>query len=333
MRKRTSTIIAIIALFTVQLSFGQDQIIDNLNKIPNFINPSFYGFKNSTKIGIVNKFAGNTFSNTLEYRYAFANTFFEESNFTLGVDFYNSKLSNSGYSNTQASLSYVYQLQLYNGWYVYAGITGGFSSSKYNFNELVFQDQIDIFTNQINSVSIDPLAENAKINYIDLGASFTMHNDENMFFGFSLKHINNPRNSVDEDNDYELEMLMSAQLGYEFNINRYGQSVLPRHSYLYMYGALSKQATKYRLDFYQEFNLANFGIGVSQHFNYLDDFNVHEFGINSTMHLEFFDFGLNYKVPFGKESSYFVNNSLSAFLIFDLDPFRSRRRGDYSIFY
>lgn len=281
----------------------------------------------------LNKFPGKTFDNTLEHRYAFASTNFEQNSFSLGVDFFNTKLKNAGYSNTQASVSYVYQLELSSGWYLNSAITAGFSSSNYNFNELVFQDQINLFTTQINTVTIDPLADNAKISYFDVGASFNIHNDENMFFGLSFKHLNTPKNTVEEDAKYKLDMFVSAQVGYEFDINRYGQSVLPTHSYLYLFGAISKQGNKSRLDFYQELNLATFAVGTSQHFNYLEDINVHEFGINSTMHLEFFDFGVSYKLPFGTGSEYFVNKSISAFLIFDLDPFRSGRRGDFSLFY
>lgn len=333
MRKKTFTSIAFLTICVIQFSFGQDQIIDNLNKMPNFLNPSFYGFKNTTKIGVVNKFPGKTFESKLEQRYLFANTYFEYSNFSLGVDVYNSKLSNSGYSNTQASVSYVYHLEMSNYWFLYAGLTAGFSTASFNFNEMVFQDQINLFTGQINSVTFDPLAESGKINYLDMGASFTMSNDENLFFGLSLKHLNRPKNSVEEDEKYKLETLISAQLGYEIDINRYNQNMFPRYSYLYLFGAASKQADKYRLDFYQELNLSTFGIGISQHFNYMDDINVHEFGVNATLHMEIFDFGLNYKMPFGKESDYFVNSSVNAFFIFDLDPYRSGRRGDFSIFY
>ena len=82
MRKRTYTIIAFLTICVIQFSFGQDQIIDNLNKMPNFLNPSFYGFKEATKIGVVNKFPGKTFDNKLEQRYLFGNTFFEYSNFS-----------------------------------------------------------------------------------------------------------------------------------------------------------------------------------------------------------------------------------------------------------
>jgi hypothetical protein len=251
----------------------------------------------------------------------------------LGIDFYNSKLCNSGFTNIQANLSFIYQLELSNYWYLYTGLTAGFSSTKYNFDQLVFQDQINLFTGQINSVTIDPLADSGKIGYVDIGASFLLSNDENMYFGLSLKHLNSPKNTVEGDRNYKLELFTSAQLGYEIDINRYNQNMLPRYSYLNLFGALSKQGKRVRLDFYQGLNLSTFEIGISQHFNYLDDFNVHEFGVNAMMHLDLFDFGLNYKTPFGLGSDYFVNNSFGAFLIFDLDPYRSGRRWDFSIFY
>ena len=45
------------------------------------------------------------------------------------------------------------------------------------------------------------------------------------------------------------------------------------------------------------------------------------------------DFGVNIRMPVSPEGEYIVNKSLSAFLIFDLDPLRTRRRGDYSKFF
>lgn len=326
-------VFAIISICFIQVSYGQDLIIDNLSKVPSFINHSFYGFKNATKIGVMNKFKGKTFENALEYRYAFANTHFDYSSFSLGVDFYNSTLSNSGYSNTQASISYVYEMQFYNDWYLYTGLTGGFSSTSYNYNNLVFQDQIDKFSNQIYLTTFDPLADNSKFNYIDIGASFMMHNDENMIFGLSLNHLNAPKNIVDESQNYKLEILASAQFGYEFDLNKYGRNMLPEYSYLYVFSVLSKQGSKLRMDFYQELNLSTFGFGISEHLNYLEDAHIHEMGINATLHADFFDFGFNYKMPLTGTSKNIVDNSLSAYLIFDLDPYRSGRRGNFSVFY
>ncbi len=322
-----------MCMSAVQISFGQDLIIDNLNNMPNFVNPSFYGFKNSTKIGIMNRFPGKLFTNSLEYRYAFANTYVEGQNFSLGADFYSSSMGNSGYTSTQANLSYIYELEFYNDWYLYAGITAGFSSSSYKFDKLVFQDQIDLLANTIYLSTIDPLAGNSDVKYFDIGASFMAHNNKNLLVGLSMKHLNRPGNTVDEDQKFTLDILFSAQLGYEFNLNKYGQSMLPANSYLYLFNVLSKQATKYRMDFYQELSLNSFGIGISEHINYMDDVNMHEIGVNATFHVEFFDFGVSLRMPISTVGEYIVNKSLSAFLIFDLDPLRSRRRGDYSKFY
>lgn len=322
-----------MSICTVQISVGQDQIIDNLDKMPNFINPSFYGFKNSTKIGLLNKFPGQLFSNSLESRYAFANTHFDEQNFSVGVDIYNSTMKNSGYRNTQIALSYVYQLEFHNDWFLYTGLTAGFSSSSYNFSKLIFQDQIDVFSNQINAVSIDPLADNSTVKFFDVGGSMMFHNNKNAILGISLKHINKPKNNVEDDQNYTLDMLMSVQFGYEFDINRFGQNALPRNSYLYLFNVVSRQGRKMRMDFFQNLNLSKFEIGISQHFNYLEEIHIHEFGINSTVHLDYFDFGLTFKMPFGKNAEYFVNNAVSAHIIFDLDPFRAGRRGDFSVFY
>lgn len=330
---RKSLLTFLFLIFSIGISLGQDQIIDNLNKMPSFINPSFYGFKNASSVGVLNKFNGKTFDNSLNYRYAYGSTFIESYGFSVGLDVYHSNMSNSGYNQTSASLSYIYQLEFVNDWYIYAGITGGFTSSHYNFGELVFQDQIDLFTGQINALTIDPLADNSEVKYFDIGASVLMHNNENFLAGISLKHLNQPKNSVDEENDYHLDMLISAQIGYEFDINPYGQSMLPYHSYLYLFSVISKQASKYRLDFFQEATFGTFSLGISQHFNYLEEANMHEFGINTTMHLDFFDFGLSYRTALGEESKLIIDNALSAFVIFDLDPFRSGRRGDFSRFY
>ena len=36
--------------------------------------------------------------------------------------------------------------------------------------------------------------------------------------------------------------------------------------------------------------------------NHTHAIHIHEFGINTTVHLDYFDFGLTFKMPFGKNS-------------------------------
>lgn len=331
--RKNKIYILIIAILSFQIMIGQDQFVDDLNKMPNFVNPSFYGFKSQAKIGLANKFPGKTFVNALEYSYGYGSAPFEYNNFSLGLDVFNSRMSNSGYNSTEIALTYVYRVQLNNNWYFHPAITVGYSTASFNYDKLIFQDQIDIFSDQINLATIDPLAASSKIKYADIGASFMMHNDENFLFGFSLDHINRPNISIDEEVDHKLDMLISAQVGYEFDINPYDQNVLPEESYLYLFANFSNQSSSFRMDFYQQFNLAYFGLGISEHLNYLDEFGIHKMGFNADFHFDFFDLGLTFQMPITQESKYIVNNSLELYMIFDLDPFRSGRRGNFSVFY
>lgn len=333
MIKRKIFIYIAICVGTVQFSFGQDQFIDNLDKMTNFVNPSFYGFKNSTKIGLINSFPGKTFINALEYSYAYGNGTFDDYNFALGIDVFNSRMKNSGYNNTELALTYVYRLQMNNYWFFHPGITVGYSSASYNYDKLIFQDQINIFSDQIDLATIDPLAAQSKTNYLDIGVSLLFHNDENFLAGLALSHVNRPDNSIDEGTDHKLDMLISAQVGYEFDLNPYNQNSLSKESYLYLFLNASSQASSFRLDFHQQANFSSFGIGISEHLNYLDEVGMHEIGFNGDFHLSFFDIGLTFKMPVSKQSKYIVNNSFALYLIFDLDPFRSRRRGNFSVFY
>lgn len=313
---------------------AQDKFIHNLSKVPVYVNPSFHAFKEKTKIGVLGELANQNQGNQSQHRYAFGSTFFEEYNFQLGIDLFNNNLKNSGFNYTSAAISYMYKLRLPNEWLLYPGITAGYSNYKFDFNNLTFQDQINIFTGQISANTIDPTAASRSIGYLDLGASVIMHNDLNMVFGLSAKHLNQPKLSSEESEDnVNLNMLVSGQVGYELNINKYGQAKLPEYSYLYLFNTVSLQGSSTRLDFYQDLQLGNLSLGINEHFSFLESASFTEIGFASSITLETFEFGLNYRMPFGREAKMFLPNSLELFLVFDISRFGERGRKDYSKFY
>jgi len=215
-----------------------------LSKVPVFLNPSFHAFKEKTRIGVLGELANQNQGNQSQHKYAFGSTFFEEYNFQLGIDLFNNNLKNSGFNYTSAAISYMYKLRLPNEWLLYPGITAGYSNYRFDFNNLTFQDQINIFTGQISANTIDPTAASRNIGYLDLGASVIMHNDINMVFGLSAKHLNQPKLSTEESEDnVNLKMLVSGQFGYELNINKYGQAKLPEYTYLYLFNSVSLQGS------------------------------------------------------------------------------------------
>ncbi|TLP80140.1 PorP/SprF family type IX secretion system membrane protein [Maribacter sp. ACAM166] len=326
--------ITFILFFIALGAKAQDKFIYNLSKVPVSLNPSFHAFKEKTKIGVLGELASQNQGNQSQHRYAFGSTFFEEYNFQLGVDLFSNNLKNSGFNYTSASMSYMYKLRLPNDWLLYPGITAGYSNYKFDFNNLTFQDQINIFTGQISANTIDPTASSRNVGYLDLGASVLMHNDINMLFGLSVKHLNQPKLSSEEsENNVNLNMLVSGQFGYELDINKYNQSKLPEYSYLYFFNTVSLQGSNSRLDFYQDLQLGNISLGVNEHFSFLESATFSEVGIATSITLETFEFGVNYRMPFGSEAKMFLPRALELFLVFDISRFKERGRKDYSKFY
>ncbi len=333
MIKKYSYILILLVCFAFGVN-AQEKFVHNLSKVPASLNPSFHALKDKTRIGVLAEFASQSQGNQSQHKYAFGTTAFDEYNFQLGVDLFNNNLKNSGYNYTSAIISFMYKLQLANEWYLYPGISGGYNNYRFDFNNLTFQDQINIFTGQISANTIDPITASDNIGFFDVGASVMAHNDENMIVGLSFKHLNQPKiSSRQSENNVSLNMLISAQLGYELDINKYGQSKIPEYSYIYFFNAVSLQGPNTRLDFYQDVTLGNFGIGVNEHLNFFESASFSEIGFSTSITLETFEMGLNYRLPFGAQAKQFLPNSLELFLVFDISRFKDRGRKNYSKFY
>ena len=246
-----------------QISFSQDFVIKNENKVMGGINPSFYGFGESSKAGVVYSSEGYNEGSKIETRFGFANHYFDNSEFSLALDVNSTKISQFGYSISQANLHYIYKARLSYEWTFNPSISVGYGNSRLDYSSLVFEDQINVLTGYIAGVSRDPINVDNKINYLDVGASGVVHNNRNLFFGLSIKHINRPETSFNSEASNKKDMLMSFQSGFERDLNPYGQSAfLPQNSYLYLYNSFTKQGTKSRFDLYQELILGNSSFGL-----------------------------------------------------------------------
>jgi len=330
---RTYLFFSLLAFACSTRSLAQDRFIHNMSSIPHFANASYFGFKDPTKIGIVSEFVSAQSSQVSQHQYAFATSFFEDYDFQLGLEYMNTKLDNSAYNSSLAKLSYIYKLEMENNWNVYPGISAGYTGYHFDFNSLVFSDQIDILTGQVNTQTSDPISAKENMGFVDLGASFMAHNNYNTSFGLSLRHINKPKISSElSEQVFNMDVLISGQFAYEMSLNRYQQGLLPNYSYLYFYNVLSKQGPNSRLDLYQELTLANLVLGVNQHVSGLNGFNLFQVGVSAGIKLETLDLGFNYSTPMGK-GQLSTPNAFEIFIIFDLSPQKLRSRKDFSRFY
>ncbi|WP_088323978.1 PorP/SprF family type IX secretion system membrane protein [Polaribacter tangerinus] len=323
-----------IAILVYKTGFAQDNLIKNQHKVMGIQNPSFFGFGETTKAGVLYGSQGFGNANKIETKFAFANHFFENNNFSLAFDLRTTEINSLGYTISKANAHYIYRTRLSYRWTFNPSISVGYVNSNLNYNSLVFEDQINVLTGNIAAISIDPINVTNRINYVDFGAGFTIHNNENLFFGLNAKHLNTPKNSFTNVTETKIDLLYSAQVGYEFDINPYDQGILPTFSYVYLYNSFTKQGPKSRLDLYQELILGNVSVGFNQNFNQFEGFSISQFGTSFSLFVEQIEVGLNYSFEMSANKPVGDSfNSLEFFITFDFNPDSRNKRGNNSRFY
>lgn len=332
---KTKFLYICFVLTCCQSIYAQDFLVKNQNKVMGMINPSFYGFGESSKAGVVYGTEGYNEGNKIESRFGFANHYFDKSDFSLALDVQSTKITQLGFSTAQANLHYIYKTQLSYDWTFNPSISVGYGNSRLDFSSLVFEDQINVLTGFIAGVSRDPVTIDNRINYMDIGAGATVHNNRNLFFGLNLKHINRPETSFNSESSNKRELSMSFQSGYEKDINPYGQSLfLPENSYLYLFNSITKQGDRLRMDLYQELILGNISVGINQHLNKFETFSIGQFGTSLSIFIEEIEIGANYSFDIGtKKIGGTTYNSFELYVTFDFNPFKKNRRGNNSRFY
>lgn len=338
--KNNNSFLLLILLVSTSI-FGQDYTYKNQNKVTGSINPSFYGFGDSSKAGLIYSSEGFNQNSKMESKFAFVNHYFEDYDFSLALDANTLQINSLGYSISSANLHYIYKTKLNEQWVFNPSVSVGFGNSKLDYNALVFEDQLNVLTGSIAGVSNDPININNKVNFLDIGAGVSFYNtgdvfgnDSNVFVGANVKHINRPETSFNGNASNLKDLFLSLQTGVQFDINKYDQGILPYYSYLFLYNSFTKQGSKSRFDLYQEAILGNVGFGFNQHFNNYNGFSVSQFGTSLTVFIEEIEIGANYSFEMG--GSKFAGapyNTFEMYIIFDFNPFKKNRRGDNSRFY
>lgn len=229
--------------------------------------------------------------------------------------------------DTLASLAYVYKVQLSTDLYFLPAISLGMGSSRVNINDFVFEDQLNATTGFINTESIDPLGDRlSNVNYFDLGASFIIHSTRFMT-GLSLKHLNRPNTSFNKEKQDRLPVLISLQGSYEIDLNPYERGLLPRYSFLYLYGVLYKIPRATIFNFSQEIQMGPIAFGTSQQLAFTDRPRFNNLGVSMALSVENFDFGLQYNFPFRKQNEVYAPSLFELYVSFNFTPFRRNNRG------
>lgn len=212
-----------ILLLTVLVCFkgyAQDPIHTQFFMIPETLSSSFTGGKQSTRAGIIHRtqWAGLNFS--VNTQFAFVDNWFEEVSSGIGISVLNHQETTTRYNFTQVNLNYAYQFSISDEWNVRPSISAGYGAKDFGFQNLLLEDQINVFSGIINANSIDPINLNESVRFIDFSAS-VLFNTENSWIGLTVKHLNQPNISMSFDGQEKLEMFMSLHGSFYIPIGSY----------------------------------------------------------------------------------------------------------------
>ena len=241
----------IITFILLSFAFSvkaQDPIFTQYFMVPETINPGFTGFLETTNTGVLHRTQWPNLDFRVDTDFGFFNTWREEMNSGFGVTLMNHRENFTNFSFTQANFVYAYRVQLNDEWYFRPAIEVGFGNKSFGFQNLILEDQININNATINSTSIDPLMLREKVNFFDLSAGM-LFNNENSWFGATLRHLNKPNISFSQTGNLPLEMFFSANAGLELKLADYIDIInFPYETKMLLTTNFMKQGDYSRLD-------------------------------------------------------------------------------------
>ncbi|PZX39251.1 type IX secretion system PorP/SprF family membrane protein [Nonlabens dokdonensis] len=253
--------ICMACCFSLKL-FAQDPIFTQYYLFPETLNSGFTGFQETTKAGILHRTQWPDLNFRVDSDYANFNTWVPTMNSGIGVNFLSQRERFTNFSLSQFNLAYAYKVQLTDQWVFRPGLELGYGFKSFNFNNIVLEDQIDLGSNTINPISIDNLDPNDRVSYLDVSASL-LFNNEDLWFGIALKHLNRPNISLAPGGNLPLNPLAAFTAGYELKLADYlNLRFLPYSTKLLLTANYMQQGNYNRFDIGSMFVIDLFYIGA-----------------------------------------------------------------------
>lgn len=254
-------IISITFFLLIQGLYAQDPIFTQAFSIPETINTGFTGALEGTKAGLIHRteWVGNNF--TINTQFAFVDVWLDDFNTGLGLSVLNHQETTfNQYNFTQLNLNYAYAVQLNDTWVFRPSISIGVGSKDFGFQNLLLEDQINVFNSSINPSSVDPALLNSSIVFYDFSSSL-LFNTERTWVGVTFRHLNKPNISMIENDNVPLNIFMSVHASVEIPLS-FLRSSFAEKSNLYVLGNYMQQDANNRLDLGLQYVYEQFTLGV-----------------------------------------------------------------------
>jgi len=269
----------LLASLSILESIAQDSVFTQYYFVPETQNGAFAGTINTLNTGILHRTQWPDGARRIDTQYAFFNgsigNLSEDSrpydsnlqNIGIGLTVLNQHEVFTNYNYTQINAVSSLNLDLDNfssGLRLILAVEGGYGSKNFNFSSLLLEDQINTDDGSISGGSSDSSLSNInnRVNFIDISSGFLLY-DEDLWVGVSFKHLNTPNIAFESEGEVPLDMNISVQTGYSFDLNRNpGFGFLPDDSKFVLTSNFMKQGEYNRLDFGSILHFNPFILGV-----------------------------------------------------------------------
>lgn len=256
-------IITTIAILLSNFLYSQDPIFTQSFMIPESINSGFFGSQGITRAGGIHRVQWPGLDFSMNTQFIYVDGWVESINSGIGFSLVKHQESNTRYNLTQVNYHHSLVFQLNSFWYFRPSVSAGLGMKNFGFQNLLLEDQINIFTGVVNTSSIDSSVLNERITFVDFSTSVLFHNEDS-WFGLTLRHLTQPDISfTQQGNNAPLDMFFSAHAAYNLSRDLIPiERLLGNNSSLYGLFNYMKQGQVSRLDLGFQLGIDQLSFGV-----------------------------------------------------------------------
>jgi type IX secretion system PorP/SprF family membrane protein len=210
-------IVIIYSVFLSPLLLAQDIQFSQFYAAPLYLNPSFAGSTEMTRVGINFRNQWPALDQTFVAYSAYLDHYIEGKNSGLGLIVNGSYETLSNLANNEVGLVYTYRVKLGEKSFLHLGAQGSFATRSAAFDEVVLSAQLDIDRGVVLPGGGISAAEDRTRTFVDLHSGILFYNDK-VWLGLAGHHLNRPDISYLEGGNDLLAIRYSAHGGVRFDL-------------------------------------------------------------------------------------------------------------------
>ena len=239
-------IFPLLLILTLSKAYAQDPILSQSFVHPIVLNSGFNGASQNTSTGIIHRSQWYDLNFNIDTQYAYFSTYISALNSGFGINIIKQSENKNNYNFTQANLSYTLILRLSEAWYFRPSVIVGFGMKDYGFQNILFEDQINLYS-QVISKSTDPVALKENKLFLDVSASM-LFNNRYSWIGLTLKHLNKPNISLTEYGNSTMDLFLSLHGEFKLPLDTVFPYYFTESNSIYFLSNFMKQGEFSRLD-------------------------------------------------------------------------------------